>query len=301
MADSLTHRATGGDFGQTMALLYTVLRHGHDGRQLLDGIIKRLIEHCAKPGTVWADPGGGSGWISVLLAQHGVQVKYSDINPTFVAKATDAVREAGVEALVEICCADVASLPYGDGSVDFVISSNVGCAVPSLAAMLREAARILRPGGTIILTAPASLDQIFTVDGDEELIAREFAAALAAAADEQDIGPIVLAEKRVHRATIEWANGRAALVRGRQLCDGARIYRAISGPMCVPNFWHGDEAYDEAVAAAGLVLPPANVFAEILTPASRAELNAGKPLEQTLGSRYETHAAFRVRVATKPA
>ncbi len=51
-------------------------------------------------------------------------------------------------------CADSARLPFHDGTFDTVLSTQVLEHVPDPFAMVREAARVLKPGGYLVLTAP---------------------------------------------------------------------------------------------------------------------------------------------------
>lgn len=54
-------------------------------------------------------------------------------------------------------CADATRLPIADGSVDVVTLFDVVEHVPDHAAALREAVRVLRPGGHLVLTTPSEL------------------------------------------------------------------------------------------------------------------------------------------------
>jgi SAM-dependent methyltransferase len=54
---------------------------------------------------------------------------------------------------------DVAHLPHGDGTFDVVLCQMALMFFPDRPAALREMARVTRPGGTVALAVPASLDE----------------------------------------------------------------------------------------------------------------------------------------------
>lgn len=55
----------------------------------------------------------------------------------------------------EIVQGSVLALPYGDQSFDAVISADVICQVDDAASAVQEFARVLRPGGMVIINVPA--------------------------------------------------------------------------------------------------------------------------------------------------
>ncbi len=76
---------------------------------------------------------------------------------------------------------DASSLPLADGSVDMVLSLELVEHVPEPAAVLREFARVLKPGGTVILSVPSTVPRHdehdywrFTAQGLEKLGAASF-------------------------------------------------------------------------------------------------------------------------------
>lgn len=93
--------------------------------------------------------GSGSGAMAEGVARSfpSVQLTVSDVDPGMVAAATRLV--AGLEN-VRVDRADVTSLPYPDGSFDFVTSYLMLHHVVDWRRGLKEVARVLRPGGTFI-------------------------------------------------------------------------------------------------------------------------------------------------------
>ena len=56
-----------------------------------------------------------------------------------------------------LVCADASRLPLGDGLFDAVVSQHVIEHIPDHAAAIREVARVLRPGGVMIMLTPNDL------------------------------------------------------------------------------------------------------------------------------------------------
>jgi ubiquinone/menaquinone biosynthesis C-methylase UbiE len=88
------------------------------------------------------DLGCGGGAHAVTFAEHGWTVTGVDLSSTQVELA----RARGVEAVV----ADAAALPFEDGSFDAAVSMFTHTDVDDFAAVIRETARVLRPGGRLV-------------------------------------------------------------------------------------------------------------------------------------------------------
>ena len=56
---------------------------------------------------------------------------------------------------VEIVQGSITALPFGDGAFDAVVSADVVCQVEDGAQALREFARVVRPGGAVLVNVPA--------------------------------------------------------------------------------------------------------------------------------------------------
>lgn len=93
------------------------------------------------------DIGCGTGANLASLGLRGVGI---DRAP----EALGLARERGLTAL---CQADAASLPFPDGHFSVALLTDVlyHTSVPDKLGVLREAARVLQPGGTLILNVPA--------------------------------------------------------------------------------------------------------------------------------------------------
>lgn len=106
--------------------------------------------------TAWAgrdvlEMGCGAGLDVVRFARAGARVTAIDIAPTAVGLAQGYCRVAGVEATVAE--ADAARLPLPPASFDLVYCMGVLPFVRDPAAVVREAHRVLRPGGQALFMA----------------------------------------------------------------------------------------------------------------------------------------------------
>lgn len=91
------------------------------------------------------DIGCGEGSNVRRLAQLGAHMQAIDIAPTFIrhAREAEAVDPLGIEYQV----ADGMNLPFPDGSFDFATAFMSLMDMPEQARALKEAHRVLRPGG----------------------------------------------------------------------------------------------------------------------------------------------------------
>jgi C_GCAxxG_C_C family probable redox protein len=105
-----------------------------------------LTEADIQPGRIAADIGAGSGFISRGLAARGAQVIAVDQSPAMLEQ----LRRHVPAADCRIGAAE--SLPLADGEVDYVFANMYLHHVPDPAVALREMARILRPGGKVVIT-----------------------------------------------------------------------------------------------------------------------------------------------------
>jgi ArsR family transcriptional regulator len=105
--------------------------------------------HLLPPMTI-ADLGSGDGSSAILLSRNAVQVIAVDSSEKMLEVARDQAFRAGVTN-VEFRLGDMQEVPIGDASVDLVFFSQSlhHAAHPDRA--IREAARILRPGGRIVI------------------------------------------------------------------------------------------------------------------------------------------------------
>ncbi len=110
------------------------------------------------------DLGCGNGLSSRILARRGARVTGVDLSPSLVARAQERERHEplGITYLV----ADAASLPlFPDGSFARVTANTVLMNAADGAALLREVARLLQPGGRFVASL---LHPCFEVPGHSD-------------------------------------------------------------------------------------------------------------------------------------
>jgi len=135
----------------------------------------------ARPARV-LEVGCGWGELAAWVAREtGAEVVAVDLSPHMVELA----RESGVDARV----GDVQELPFDDGEFDVAVAAWMLYHVPDLGRGLAELARVLRPGGRLVVTTnsrfhllelrelvgsgPSTLK--FSRENGEELLGRHFA------------------------------------------------------------------------------------------------------------------------------
>lgn len=95
------------------------------------------------PGAATLDVGCGEGRVTRDLKARGYQVTGVDAAPSMIAAA----READPDGTYLL--RDAADLPFPDGHFDLVIGYNTFMDVPDLAGAMREACRVVAPGGRL--------------------------------------------------------------------------------------------------------------------------------------------------------
>jgi SAM-dependent methyltransferase len=120
--------------------------------EVLEVAAEDLVDACAvSAGQEVLDVGAGDGNFAVLAAFEGARVVASDITPAMVelGRARSEAQGLGVE-WVE---ADVEELPFADASFDCVGSVFGAVFAPRPELVASEPFRVVRPGGTVGLTA----------------------------------------------------------------------------------------------------------------------------------------------------
>ncbi|MDR3229507.1 MAG: metalloregulator ArsR/SmtB family transcription factor [Puniceicoccales bacterium] len=97
-----------------------------------------------------ADLGAGEGMLSQLLARRAEFVWCVDNSPRMVAFGSESAKKHGV-ANLEYRLGDIEAVPLDAGSVDFALFSQALHHAQHPDAALREAWRILRPGGSVLI------------------------------------------------------------------------------------------------------------------------------------------------------
>lgn len=94
--------------------------------------------------------GPGTGYYTLDLAGWVGTVEIFDLQQEFLDHVTGLAAERGIENVVPTQ-GDATDLPYEDDSVDAVVLTAVLGEIPDPGAALREIARVLKPGGRLIV------------------------------------------------------------------------------------------------------------------------------------------------------
>ncbi|WP_447003947.1 class I SAM-dependent methyltransferase [Saccharothrix isguenensis] len=105
-----------------------------------------LVRHCT--GAVVLEAGCGEGYGAALIAQHAERVIALDYDETTAAHVGRAYPE------LTVLRGNLASLPLRDASVDVVANLQVIEHLWDQEGFLAECARVLRPGGRLLVTTP---------------------------------------------------------------------------------------------------------------------------------------------------
>lgn len=114
-----------------------------------DEIVRRLN---APADATILDAGCGSCAKSVLLAKRGFHVVACDFSEKALALAEETIRHNAVANRVTLRKGDLLNLPFSDGAFQYVICWGVLMHVPELEQALTELARVLTPGGLLIIS-----------------------------------------------------------------------------------------------------------------------------------------------------
>jgi len=87
-----------------------------------------------------------------LVAEFGCRVTGIDATPAMVEEATRRTAAAGLDGRVTFRLGNALDLPFRESSFDTVWGQDAWCYVTDKARLIREAARVTRPGGTIAFT-----------------------------------------------------------------------------------------------------------------------------------------------------
>ena len=97
----------------------------------------------------------GEGYGSALLARSAAHVTGVDVSPEAVGHAT---RAYAALANVRFACASCTRLPLADASIDVAVSFETLEHIAAHDDFLDELARVLRPGGVLLLSCPNKLE-----------------------------------------------------------------------------------------------------------------------------------------------
>ncbi len=127
---------------------YGIWAETYDGPNPAFGFDEPMVREIAgslPPGTA-LDAACGTGRVAAVLAECGHRVIGVDSSPDMLDYARKRVEDA------DFRLGDLDRLPIDDGAVDVVTCALALSHVPDLGPVLREFARVLRPGGHVLIT-----------------------------------------------------------------------------------------------------------------------------------------------------
>jgi SAM-dependent methyltransferase len=117
------------------------------------GVATPVLHADLRPGEVVLDLGCGGGLDLALAARAvgpGGRAIGIDIAEPMIERAQDTLRQLGMP-WTEARVGQAESLPLTDGSIDCVLANGILNLSPDKSAVLREVARVLNPGGRLVL------------------------------------------------------------------------------------------------------------------------------------------------------
>jgi ArsR family transcriptional regulator len=115
-----------------------------------DALRARAIAHLAPAGWTVCDVGTGTGILAKELAKLGLRVIAVDPAPKRLAAARRALDKDGITT-VELRGGEAQALPLADGEVHAAFAHMVLHYVPQPGEAIREMARVVKPGGRVVL------------------------------------------------------------------------------------------------------------------------------------------------------
>jgi SAM-dependent methyltransferase len=127
-----------------------------------------------RPSTI-VDIGAGTGTLALAALERWPELRVIGVDPSrrMLELAADAARRAGCGDRLSVEVGDAAGLPLADASVDGAVSSFVIQLTPNRAAAVREAFRVLRPGGVFACLAWRAEDDPFEPESAFDLALQE--------------------------------------------------------------------------------------------------------------------------------
>lgn len=137
------------DYFATVAEQWDGLRSGY----FPDAVrVKALALAGARAGSTAADLGAGTGFVTKALLDAGLTVFAVDQSPAMLAELRAKFPAAAQERRLHVLEGEAGSLPLPDASVDFAFANMLLHHVDDPARAIAEMARILKPGGRLVIT-----------------------------------------------------------------------------------------------------------------------------------------------------
>jgi ubiquinone/menaquinone biosynthesis C-methylase UbiE len=117
--------------------------------QVFDYLIK-VLEPC--PGATFLDAGCGPCAHSVRLARRGLNVHAVDFSESALAMARAYVESRGLDGKITLAKESLLAFSFPSESFDYVLCWGVLMHVPEVERAVKELARVIKPGGSLIIS-----------------------------------------------------------------------------------------------------------------------------------------------------
>lgn len=117
-------------------------------------LLEEIIRGMVSPGARWLDLGCGSGVLTRLLERFGAVGEAVDGSPSMVEAARGSIASPGPPRFRYRWIATAEALDSADSSFDGVLCSSVLEYLERPEAALDEMVRVVRPGGTLVVSVP---------------------------------------------------------------------------------------------------------------------------------------------------
>jgi ubiquinone/menaquinone biosynthesis C-methylase UbiE len=123
-------------------------------RREKDSVFFRIMED-ARPKVV-LDAGCGDGWFLCELARRNTETVFHgvDVSPFRIRMLRDRISAAGLGGRMAAHLSNAERVPFKDGAFDLVLMREVLEHISGPGAAIKEASRVLKSGGTLVLTTP---------------------------------------------------------------------------------------------------------------------------------------------------
>ncbi|MBI4193882.1 MAG: tRNA (adenine(22)-N(1))-methyltransferase TrmK [Betaproteobacteria bacterium] len=114
--------------------------------------LRAAVAACS--GEAGLDVGCGPGYLACELSREvapGGRIVAIDVSDDMLAVAGARVAREKLDSLVDVRKGDAGSLDFPDATFDFVVGAQVYCFAEDIAHAIKEAARVLRKGGRLVI------------------------------------------------------------------------------------------------------------------------------------------------------
>lgn len=118
----------------------------YDVKKRLEVVFNEYLPEDIK-GKNLLDAGCGTGWFSKAATERGASVTSMDLGEKLLSKVAQKCNS-------KMVIGSITEMPFADNTFDYIVCSEVIEHVPQPYLAMQELYRVLKPGGTLVLTTP---------------------------------------------------------------------------------------------------------------------------------------------------